>query len=112
MIPIETRRLATFLSSVYPSVRVPEDPPTRTWHAQLADVDAADALVAVIRLAHRQREIALGDISAEAHRIREDRLTRQPLTDADPDGPYHFRTLLLEVVTAMLSFPRGAQNGR
>jgi hypothetical protein len=103
MTPIETLHLATFLASVYPSVRVREEPPAGTWYAQLADVDPADALVAVVRLAQRHREFALGDISAEARRIREERLTRHPLTDADTDGPHHFRTMFLEVVTSMLS---------
>jgi hypothetical protein len=102
MTPAETLHLATFLASVYPSVRVREETPSRAWHA-LGDVDAADALIAVIRLARRQRDIAFSDISAEAHRIREERLTRHPGPDADPDGPRHFRTGLPEVVTAMLS---------
>jgi hypothetical protein len=103
MTPIETLHLATFLASVYPSVRVREEPSTRTWHAWLADLDTADALIAVIRLARRQRDIALCDIHAEAARIREERLTRQPLPDADPDDPRHFRTELPRVVTTMLS---------
>jgi hypothetical protein len=103
MTPIERLHLATFLASVYPSVRVREEPPLRTWHALLADVDAADALMAVIRLARRQRDIALSDIYAEAHRIREERLTCHPEPDADPNGPRHFRTKLPEVVTAMLA---------
>jgi hypothetical protein len=102
MTPPETLHLATFLASVYPSVRMREGTPPRGWHA-LADVDAADALIAVIRLARRQRDIALSDISAEAHRIREERLTRHPEPDAYPDGLRHFRTRLPEVVTAMLS---------
>lgn len=103
MTPVETLHLATFLASVYPSVRVRDEPSTRTWHAWLADLDTADALIAVIRLARRQRDIALRDIHAEAARIREERLTRQPRPDADPDGPRHFRTELPRVVTAMLS---------
>jgi hypothetical protein len=103
MTPVETRHLATFLASVYPSVRVREEPSTRTWHALLADLDATDALLAVIRLARRQRDIAIYDIFAEAHRIREEWLTRHPPPVADPDGPRHFRTKLPAVVTAMLS---------
>jgi hypothetical protein len=103
MTPVETLYLATILASVYPSVRVREEPSTRTWHARLADVDATDALTAVIRLARRQRDIALGDVSAEAHRIRAERLTRHPQLDADPDGPRPFRTTLPAVLTAMLS---------
>jgi hypothetical protein len=103
MTPVETLALATFLASVYPSVRVREEPPPRTWHALLADLDPADALIAVIRLAGRQRDIALCDISAEAHRIRGERLTRHPLAGADPGGPRHFRTTLPEVVAAMLA---------
>jgi hypothetical protein len=103
MTPVETLHLATFLASVYPSVRVRAEPSPGAWHALLADLDAADALLAVIRLARRQRVIALSDISAEAHRIREERLTRYPEPDADPDGPRHFRTRLPDVVAAMLS---------
>ena len=103
MTPIETLHLATFLTSVYPSVHVREEPSTQTWHAWLADLDTADALIAVIRLARRQHDISLCDIHAEAARIREERLTRQPQPDADPDGPRHFRTELPRVVTAMLS---------
>ena len=103
MTPIETLHLATFLASVYPSVRVREEPSTRTWHAWLADLDTTDALIAVIRLARRQRDIALCDIHAEADRIREERLVRQPRPDAEPDGPRHYRTELPSVVTAILS---------
>jgi hypothetical protein len=103
MTPVETLHLATFLASVYPSVRVREQFSTRTWHALLSDVDATDALIAVIRLAERQRDIAVGDIHAEAHRVRAERLTDDSQPDADPDGPRHFRTRLPAVVTAMLS---------
>jgi hypothetical protein len=105
MTPVEALHLATFLASVYPSVRVREEPSTRTWHVWLSDVDATDAMIAVIRLARRHGAIALDDISAEAHRVREERLTRRPRldTDPDPDGPHHFRTTLPAVVTAMLS---------
>jgi hypothetical protein len=103
MTPVETLHLATFLAAVYPSVRVREEPAPRAWHALLADVDAADALIAVIRLARRQPDIALSDISAEAHRIREKRLTRHPEPSVDPDGPRHFRTRLPEVVAVMLA---------
>jgi hypothetical protein len=102
MTPVETLHLATFLASVYPTVRVREETPPRAWYA-LADVDTADALIAVIRLADRQRDIALSDISDEAYRIREERLTRHPEPGADPDGPRHFRTMLPDVVTAMLA---------
>jgi hypothetical protein len=102
MTPVETLHLATFLASVCPSARMREETPPRAWHA-LADVDAADALIAVIRLARHQRDITLSDISAEAHRIREERLTRHPEPDAYPDGLCHFRTKLPEMVTAMLS---------
>jgi len=101
--PVEALHLATFLASVYPSVRVREEPPLRTWHALLADVDAVDALMAVIRLARRRRDIALSDICAEAHRIREERLTRHPEPDSYADGPGHFRASLPEVVIATLS---------
>lgn len=103
MIPVEALHLATFLASVYPSVRVREGHPLRTWHALLADVDAADALTAVVRLAHRRRDIALSDIRAEAHRIRDERRGRHPEPDAHPDGPCHFRAILPELVIAMLS---------
>jgi hypothetical protein len=103
MTPVETLHLATFLTSVYPSVRVREEPPPQTWHALLADVDAADALIAVIRLARRQHDVDLSEIRAEAHRIREMRLARHPEPDADSDGPRHFRTSLPELVTVMLS---------
>lgn len=103
MTPVETLHLATFLASVYPSVRVREEPSTQTWHVLFADVEAADALIAVIRLAQRQRDIAPGDISAEAHRIRAERPTRHPQPDADPDGPRPLRATLPAVLTAMLS---------
>jgi hypothetical protein len=103
MTPVETLHLATFLASVYPSVRVRDEPPPQTWHALLADVDAADALIAVTQLASRQRDIALSDIHAEADRIREERLIRHPEPDADRDGPRHFRTEFPALVTAMLS---------
>src|SRR5919206_197406 len=102
MTRVEALHLATFLASVYPSVRVREEPPPQTWHELLADLDAADALIAVIRLAGRRRDIALSDICAEAQLIREERRAGHPEPDTCP-GPPHFRTTLPAVVTAVLS---------
>jgi hypothetical protein len=102
MTPVETQHLVTFLASVYPSVRVRE-PATPSWRALLADVDTTDAWVAAIRLAQHQHEIAARDIAAEAHRIREERLTGHPRPDDDPDDQYHYRAALPAAVTAMVS---------
>jgi hypothetical protein len=103
MTPVETLALATFLATAYPSVRVRGEPAPRTWHARLADLDPTDALIAVIGLARGHRDIALGDVYTEAHRMREERLIRHPQPDADSDGPRALRTTLLPALTAMLS---------
>jgi hypothetical protein len=102
MTPVETVHLATFVAAKYPSAHVRESSP-RSWHAVLAGVDAIDALMAVIRLAHRQRKIALDAIHIEACRIRKERLTRNPDLDADLNGLHHYRTDLLAVVISMLT---------
>jgi hypothetical protein len=72
-------------------------------HALFADVDATDALVAGIRLADQQREVAWEDIHTEACRIGKERLARSAGPDPDSDAVRHYRTNLPEVLTSMIS---------
>ncbi|GEL19453.1 zinc finger domain-containing protein [Pseudonocardia asaccharolytica] len=98
---VERSQLAAVLAAMGSPVRI-LDVPGGIWRELLADVDAADALLAVIRLARRRRDITAGDIRGEARAIREERRTGRP-GDCEPDGPWHYRTELPAAVTAMVS---------
>jgi hypothetical protein len=116
MTPVEMCHLAAFLASTYPSARVQESSP-QFWHALLAEVDETDALIAFIRLACRQSDVALADICAEAHRIQAERLARYPESDTDLDQARQYRAEFPVVLTSLLGrrvpCPRcGAARGR
>ncbi len=101
MTPVEMCHLAAFLASRYPAARVQESSP-QFWRALLAEVDDTDALFAVIRLARRQSDVALADISAEAHRIQAERLARYPESGTDLNQTRHYRTAFPAVLTSLL----------
>jgi hypothetical protein len=101
MTPVEMCYLATFLASNYPSARVQDSSP-QFWHALLAEVDDTDALIAFIRLARRQSDIALADVCTEAHRIQTERLARYPESDTDLNQTRHYRTEFPAVLTSLL----------
>lgn len=102
MTPVETLHVITLLNALCPSAYVRESS-QQLVHELFADVDATDALVAGIRLADQQREIAWQDIHTEACRIGKERLARSKGPDPDSNGVRHYRTDLPEVLTLMIS---------
>lgn len=113
MTTAETAQLVALIASICPSTHLEETPETtettaKNWHPLLADLDAADAHEAVIRLGRRRHHIAAVDIRDEVRAIREERLARDPLPlpDADPDDPRRYRAELLAIVTAIASGQR------
>ncbi|MER5221864.1 zinc finger domain-containing protein [Streptomyces flaveus] len=110
MTTAETVQLVTLIASICPSTHLEETTETtaKNWHPLLADLDAADAHEAVIRLGRQRHHIAAVDIRDEVRAIREERLARDPLPlpDADPDDPRRYRAELLAIVTAIASGQR------
>ncbi|MFF4989657.1 hypothetical protein ACFY19_20860 [Streptosporangium saharense] len=101
MTPTETVKFVHRLADLFPTFRYEAGTPD-AWHkAGLAFVTPADASAAAINLARRQTFISLADLIGEIRRIRDERISAEPIPDPGTADPQLYKERVRAAVTRL-----------